>query len=251
MFLKIPTNSGPVETNLSEMRIDDLRDAIRQNRVTFPSQVPTFPKHDRPDLQRKMAQLYFASGWSCPKIGVRYGFPRVRVQQILNAWKRRAVELGYIQTIPHVELLTLPLEFPPIQIVLTPVLGSLSTPVGQPSAPALSGSPPSINTAVPNRANPQINQPPRLRFDTSQIVTVLEQLGAGRTVTEMAKEVGVSRYTIRTWKQRHELNLLRLENARLKERLARLEHDRNNTGRSHYKKPSDRREAPPLVDYHR
>jgi hypothetical protein len=71
MFPMLPANSGPLETNLSQMRIDDLRDAIHQNQVTFPSQVPTFAKHDRPDLQRKLVQLYFALDWSCPKIGVR------------------------------------------------------------------------------------------------------------------------------------------------------------------------------------
>src|ERR1700730_13200268 len=94
---KVPANADTIETNLYEMRIDDLRDAIRKNRVSFPSQVPTFPKHDRPDLQRRLVQLYFSFGWSGSKIGARYGLSRLRVQQILNTWKRRAVEVGYVQ----------------------------------------------------------------------------------------------------------------------------------------------------------
>jgi hypothetical protein len=222
MFPKVPTNPGVIETNLSEMRIDDLRDAIRANQVTFPSQVPTFPKHDRPDLQRKLVQLYFVLGWSGPTIGVRYGLRRLRVQQILNAWKRRAVELGYIQSVPPVEIFTRPLEYPPIRVVLSPVLSSSSAPIVQPSTPASSSFQGLSNTDIPKRTDPQRGHRPRSRFDISQIVSVLEQLGNGRTVAEMANEVGVSAYTIRIWKDQHEIHLLRHQNAQLKARLARL-----------------------------
>jgi hypothetical protein len=222
MFAEVPANGRVNETNLSEMRIDDLRDAIRQNQVTFPSQVPTFPKHDRPDLQRKLVQLYFVLGWSGPKIGVRYGLRRLRVQQILNAWKRRAVELGYIQSVPPVGIFTRPLEYPPIRVVLLPVLSSSSAPIVQLSTPALSSSQGLSNTDIPNRTDPQRGHRPRSRFDISQIVSVLEQLGNGRTVAEMANEVGVSANTIRIWKNQHEVHLLRHENAQLKARLARL-----------------------------
>ena len=222
MFPNVPTFPGVIETNLSEMRIDDLRDAIRANQVTFPSQVPMFPKHDRPDLQRKLVQLYFVLGWSGPKIGVRYGLRRLRVQQILNAWKRRAVELGYIQSVPPVEIFTLPLEYPPIRVVLSPVLSSSSAPIIQLSTPASSSSQGLSNTDTPKRTDPQRGHRPRSRFDISQIVSVLEQLGTGRTVAEMANEVGVSANTIRIWKDQHEVHLLRHENAQLKARLASL-----------------------------
>jgi hypothetical protein len=83
--------------HLEETKIADLREAIRGNWVSFPSQVPTFPKHDRPDLQRKLAQLYFVLGWDCNNIGARYGLVPARVRQILNTWKHRAVRTGYIQ----------------------------------------------------------------------------------------------------------------------------------------------------------
>ena len=80
--------------------LNELRRRVRQNRVSFPSQVPTFRKHDRPDVQRKAVQLYFLFGWSCNKIAQRLGLLRQRIQQILSTWKRRAIEMGYIQEIP-------------------------------------------------------------------------------------------------------------------------------------------------------
>jgi hypothetical protein len=89
---------------LEELDISDLREAIRANLVSFPSQVPTFIRHDRPDLQWRLAQLYFVLGWDCNAIGARYDVVPARVRQILNMWKRRAVETGYIQHIPPIEM---------------------------------------------------------------------------------------------------------------------------------------------------
>jgi hypothetical protein len=91
-----------IVSNIERLNIPMLRRAIRANRISFPSQVPVFPKHDRADLQRKMVQLYFLFGWSCSRIGARYSLRRQRVQQILNAWKQRAVQVGYLQPIPPV-----------------------------------------------------------------------------------------------------------------------------------------------------
>ncbi len=88
---------------IQRLRLDQLRHAIRVNRVSFPAQVPVFEKHDRPDLQRKIVQLYFLLGWKCNSIAARYGVARQRVQQILNTWKRRAIEMGYVQHIPPVQ----------------------------------------------------------------------------------------------------------------------------------------------------
>jgi hypothetical protein len=95
------------EVQLESLRVDQLREALRMNSISFPSQVPVFDRDDRPDLQRNFAQLYFVLGWSCGKIALRYGFVRQRVGQILNAWTRRAVEMGYIQIIPPPESLAL------------------------------------------------------------------------------------------------------------------------------------------------
>lgn len=105
---------------LHSLRADQLRLAIRNNLVTFPSQVPVFERHDRPDLQRRIVQLYFLLGWSCETIAARFGLLRQRIGQVLNTWKRRAVEMGYIQVIPP------PASFQPsgrpIRLVLSPVV---------------------------------------------------------------------------------------------------------------------------------
>jgi hypothetical protein len=85
---------------IEQFTLNELRRRVRQNRVSFPSQVPTFEKHDRPDVQRKAVQLYFLFGWSCGRIALRHGLLRQRVQQILSTWKRRAIQMGYIQEIP-------------------------------------------------------------------------------------------------------------------------------------------------------
>ena len=100
------------QTKLSGLRLDQLRKAIRGNRVSFPSQVPTFEKHDRPDLQRRLVQLYFVLGWSCEKVAARHGLIHQRVRQILTTWKRRAVAMGYIQYIPAAPWTLEPSKFP-------------------------------------------------------------------------------------------------------------------------------------------
>jgi len=86
-----------------ELKLAQMRKAIRANAVSFPSQVPTFDRHDRADLQWKLVQLYFVRGWSCQDIASRYGLCQQRIRQILTVWKRRAVETGYIQYIPPIE----------------------------------------------------------------------------------------------------------------------------------------------------
>jgi hypothetical protein len=77
-----------------------LREAIRTNRVTFPSQVPTFSKYEPRDLEHKLAQLYFVMGWDCGSIGARFGLTAARARQILERWRRQALTMGYIQQIP-------------------------------------------------------------------------------------------------------------------------------------------------------
>ena len=88
--------------------------AVRANLVSFPSQVPTFERHDRPDLQWRVVQLYFVFGWSHETIAVRFGLVRQRVAQILKTWQRRAIEMGYIQIIPPFEPLAPPTVSPAV-----------------------------------------------------------------------------------------------------------------------------------------
>jgi hypothetical protein len=91
--------------NIEEIDIGDLRRAIRANWISFPSQVPTFPNCYQPDLQHKLVQLYFLMGWSCTNIAARYALPRDRVRGVLNAWKGRAANAGYLQHIPPAEVI--------------------------------------------------------------------------------------------------------------------------------------------------
>jgi hypothetical protein len=108
------------QVKLHSLRSDQLRVAIRSNLVTFPSQVPVFERHDRPDLQRRIVQLYFLLGWSCETIAARFGLLRQRIGQVLNTWKRRAVEMGYIQVIPPPA--SIHPSRRPIQLVFSPVV---------------------------------------------------------------------------------------------------------------------------------
>ena len=92
---------------LEGLRIDQLREALRLNAVSFPSQVPVFDRADRQDRERKVVQLYFILGWSTARIAVRYDLVPQRIAQILNAWTDSAVKMGYIQVIPSTESLRL------------------------------------------------------------------------------------------------------------------------------------------------
>jgi hypothetical protein len=76
-----------------------LRQAVRENLVSFPSQVPVFGKPSRPDLQQKSVLLYFVCGWTMEDIAKRYCLGRQRMGQVLTAWRIRAVKQGYIQAI--------------------------------------------------------------------------------------------------------------------------------------------------------
>jgi len=87
---------APVTSDL-ENRV--LRETVRENLVSFPSQVPVFEKQSRPDLQQKIVVLYFIRGWKMDDIARRCGFGRQRVGQILTAWRIRAVKEGYLQAI--------------------------------------------------------------------------------------------------------------------------------------------------------
>lgn len=117
------------QVKLHSLRSDQLRLAIRNNLVTFPSQVPVFERHDRPDLQRRIVQLYFLLGWSCETIAARFGLLRQRIGQVLSTWKRRAVEMGYIQVIPPPT--SIHRSGRPIQLVLSPVCVSSAAPAAQ------------------------------------------------------------------------------------------------------------------------
>jgi hypothetical protein len=85
--------------NIEEADISSVRRAIRANWISFPSQVPTFSGCGQTDVQRKLIQLYFLMGWNCATIAARYGLVPDGVRRILNSWKRRAANAGYLQDI--------------------------------------------------------------------------------------------------------------------------------------------------------
>jgi putative transposase len=76
---------------------------------------------------------------------------------------------------------------------------------------------------------------PKRKLTDEQILTVIKQLEAGRTAAEMAREVGVSTYTIYSWKAKYggmdssdavRLRHLEDENSRLKKFVAEVCLDR-------------------------
>jgi hypothetical protein len=218
----IPPNAAISDKKLLQMRVDELRAAIWKHQVSFPSQIPTFSKHTRPDVQRKLVQLYFVCGWSGPKIRARYDLSAQRFQQILSTWKRRAVELGFIQTIPPDQALSFGPVRPPIRIFLSPG-GNGSSASVMPEVKRFGGRHRNNHGNGNGNGNGSANScRPRSKCDSRQIAEVLKRLEDGRSVSEMASEVGVTASTIRDWKRQQEILLLQRENKELREKLAKL-----------------------------
>ena len=125
---------NPTEAANGTVRLDSLREAIRSNRFSFPSQVPVFVCQHRADIQWRVAELYFIQGWSCTRIGQRYRVTSARIQQLLRGWVSRAMTLGYVQEIPAEDTYGLKVvrawEAPPVLDVaaLPPVPPDVLTP---------------------------------------------------------------------------------------------------------------------------
>jgi Transposase len=208
---RIPANADVSDKKLFGMRVDKLREAIQSKQVSFPSQIPTFSKHTRPDLQRKLVQLYFVCGWSRPKIRARYGLSAQRFQQILSTWKNRAIELGLIQTIPpEPNFFDSSMPFI-IRVVLSPSRNSPARVVLQ-----------NGNKHRQVSKAKEVNGRPRRKCESDRIAEVLDNLEKGRSVTEMASEVGVTPSTVRLWRRQREMEILQRENRELRERVASL-----------------------------
>jgi len=76
-----------------------LRRAIRENIVSFPSQIPSLPKGSQADMRWRMVLLFFVRGWSVAKIAERFHVPNHRVWTLLNGWSVRAMAQGHVQVI--------------------------------------------------------------------------------------------------------------------------------------------------------
>lgn len=90
--------------NNSETSLPRLRNAIQHNNISFPSQLPIFPRQSRADIQWRLVELYFICNWSCDRLGKRYKISGERVQQTIRQWVRRAKCLGYLQEVLPVTL---------------------------------------------------------------------------------------------------------------------------------------------------
>jgi hypothetical protein len=86
------------------MSLSRFRMAIRENRVTFPSQIPSFSCQPRSEIQWRLAELFFVHGWPCTNLGRRYGLCVKHAQKLILHWTSRAINLGYLQEIPALEL---------------------------------------------------------------------------------------------------------------------------------------------------
>ena len=76
-----------------------LRRAIRENLVSFPSQIPVFSRQALPDMQWKAVLLYFVRGWPLCDIADRFGVKPHRIAKAVDEWATRAIALGYIQVV--------------------------------------------------------------------------------------------------------------------------------------------------------
>jgi hypothetical protein len=84
----------------AELTVDKLRFAIRNNRVSFPSQVPMFSGQPKPEIQWRMAILFFIHRWSYQALSSRFGLSVSSVSVLIRQWAQRAISLGYLQEIP-------------------------------------------------------------------------------------------------------------------------------------------------------
>jgi len=98
------SKSCGVSVNIAQMSLRRLREAIQNNDVSFPSQVPIFFCQSRADIQWRLVELYFVRNWSCPELGERYRVTMQRARQILFNWVQRAIVLGYLQHVPALPL---------------------------------------------------------------------------------------------------------------------------------------------------
>jgi hypothetical protein len=87
------------ESTNRDLQLDQLRSAIRNNRVSFPIPVPVFARQYRADIQWRLAELYLIHGWSAAMLADRYGISRSRVRQSVRHWVQQAHTLGYLQPV--------------------------------------------------------------------------------------------------------------------------------------------------------
>ena len=102
----IETHAGVdcADGTIAHERLARLQQAIRNREVSFPAQVPSFPRQHRGEIQWRIVTLYFVRGWTCGQLAARYGVTSVRVRQLLHRWVECATAWGYLQEIPAASL---------------------------------------------------------------------------------------------------------------------------------------------------
>ena len=83
--------------NVADLGLLRLRRAIRNNQVSFPSQVPVFSSQTASDIQWRIVALFFVQNWSAGDLGVRYNCSGSYICKIIAQWVLRASALGYLQ----------------------------------------------------------------------------------------------------------------------------------------------------------
>jgi hypothetical protein len=91
---------------IAHERLARLRQAIRKREISFPAQVPSFPRQHSADIQWRIVTLYFVMGWACEQLADRYHVTPSRIRQLLRRWVESAKALGYLQEIPAESALT-------------------------------------------------------------------------------------------------------------------------------------------------
>lgn len=95
--------SREVSENIREMSLGRLRTAIRNNRISFPAQLPSLSCPPNAEIQWRLAALFFVHGWPCTELGRRYGLCVKYVEKLIQHWTRRAIISGYLQEIPTLD----------------------------------------------------------------------------------------------------------------------------------------------------
>ena len=100
--MRIHAHAGVDHTTVAIVpeRLARLREAIRNREISFPAQVPSFPRQHSAEIQWRVVALYFVSGWTCEELADRYHVTSSRIRQLLRRWVECARALGYLQDIP-------------------------------------------------------------------------------------------------------------------------------------------------------
>ena len=102
-----------METHARTLR--QLRIAIQANQIAISSPMLVFDGQSRGEIQWRVAELFLIHGWTCARIGRRYGVTRGRIWQMIRGWVDRAQRLGYLQEIPPAIPASAPM-LPPLPI---------------------------------------------------------------------------------------------------------------------------------------